>query len=480
MIKKLHQPLLFSLLLVVAISCRDDEFIYDDNYVYIDTNDEDEYDEEQVDTDLYPDWTTETHSNDVDPNFEEVFCSNLDIQDEIKRIDLTISSSNWSAMWSDLSKNLGSSSGGNTGGWWGAVAVGTSSDFDPIWVPCTVSYDDTDWYQVGVRFKGNSSLQSAYQSGNEKLSLKLDFDEYEDDYPALKNQRFYGFKQLNLNNNYNDESFLRETMASRLFRKFDMAVAHTALYEVYINGDYYGLYTVVEEVDDTVIKTQFTKGGNCYKPEISFSKSSYTTSGLYLKTNTEEADYSDANTLYDALHSSLRTSDEELWMAYIESTFDVDTFLKWMAVCCTIQNWDCYGNMAHNFYLYNDPNTSQLTWIPWDHNETFQSANGNYNTYEPSEYSKVSSSWPLINYLIGVDEYQERFDEYLRTFIDEVFITEELVATYSAYETLIQASAYAEVSGRSFLTSDSQFNSAITTLKSHATTRYNKIISYLE
>ena len=39
-----------------------------------------------------------------------------------------------------------------------------------------------------------------------KLPFKLDFDEFEDDYPQIDNQRFYGFKKLSLKNNYDDQS----------------------------------------------------------------------------------------------------------------------------------------------------------------------------------------------------------------------------------------------------------------------------------
>jgi spore coat protein CotH len=110
------------------------------------------------------------------------------------------------------------------------------------------------------------------------LSFKLDFDEFEDEYPEINNQRFYGFKQLNLKNNYNDESEMREVVANELFRDFGLVGAHSSFYAVYLNVDgsgdesndiYYGLYTLVEEVDDTVIETQYydNDDGNLYKPE---------------------------------------------------------------------------------------------------------------------------------------------------------------------------------------------------------------------
>ncbi len=467
------------LLLLTAIACRDDEYIAQVNYEYEDTNDDDPYDEEQVDTELYPDWTEATHSNNVDPNFDLVFA-----QDNVMRLDLTITTANLSAMQADLKSNLSSSSSNWPGMGGGGV---TSVDFTPIWVPCTVSHDGKDWYEVGVRYKGNSSLSSAYSSGIGKLSMKLDFDEYEDVYPELKNQRFYGFKQLNLGNNYNDNSCMREKIASDLFRSFGMVAAHTRFCAIYVNNSYYGLYTMVEEVDDTVIETQFADdSGNLYKPEddaAQFYKGSYDTSEFNLKTNTDAPDYSDVLALYNALHDESRTSNTESWKTLIESTFDVDTFMKWLAVTTTIQNWDIYGNMAHNYFIYNNPSTGVLTWIPWDHNEAFQSASGQGTAFDPEDLSDsryVSTSWPLINYLIRVDEYAENFDAYLEEFITDVFVVETLQAQYDTYSALIKEYVYAEEKGYTFLSYDSQFDSAVSTLKSHASTRNAYVANYLK
>ena len=105
-----------------------------------------------------------------------------------------------------------------------------------------------------------------------KLSFKLDFDEFEDDYPQIKNQRFFGFKKLSLKNNFDDRSFLREKVSADIFANAGMAVSHTAFYTLYVDHgegpEYFGLYTMVEEVDDTVIETQFSSDkGNLYQPD---------------------------------------------------------------------------------------------------------------------------------------------------------------------------------------------------------------------
>ncbi len=454
------------MLVVVLVGCRNEDYINANSY----DDDDDAYDESQVDPTNYPDWTKETHSNDADPNYDVVF-----EQGAVLNIYITISSSWWSAMWSDLSSNY-------------RYIDSSSSNYTPMWAPCTVTFNNTDWYQVGVRFKGNSSLSQTYASGNKKLSLKLDFDQYEDDYPALKNQRFYGFKQLNLNNNYEDESLMREKVGSDLFRQFGIASAQTSFCRVFINTGssnvYYGVYTIVEEVDDTVIKEQFSDGsGNLYKPDgdaASFKSGTYDTSELYLKTNTSSPNYSDVLSLYNALHSSNRTTNTTAWQEELESVFNVEIFLKWLAANAVIQNWDTYGNMTHNYYLYNNPTDGLLTWIPWDNNEAFQDGTGQSSSIGVNQMGYVSNSWPLINYLFDIEEYEEMYKSYLREFVDTVFVVSEMQTLYEEYYNLLKTYAYAESSGYTFINSDSEFDSAVSTLKAHVQSRTTVVNSYLD
>jgi len=453
-----------AILMVTFNACRKDDLV---NEI------EEEEEEEIIDLADYADWTDETHSNDAELNYSVVFN-----QSEVLRFDIEISSSNWSDMQSDLSSVLGSS-GFRPGG-------PESTTSDPMWVPCSFKFNDTEWYHVGIRYKGNSTLRSAYQSRNNKLSLKLDFDEFEDDYPTIKNQRFYGFKQLNLNNNFDDASLMREKVAADLFRQFGVAASKTAFCVVYVdNGSgpkYYGVYALVEEVDNTVIETQFANGsGNLYKPDgnaASFAKGTYNTSELELKTNEDSANYSDAKALYDIINSSERTSDTEAWKTNLESVFNVDGFLKYLAANTVIQNWDTYGRKTHNYYLYNNPENSLLTWIPWDNNEAFQ--NGKEGGSLSFLMNEVGSNWPLISYLIDQPEYEATYEVYLQKFVDEVFIPSDMISTYSTYYDLIKEYAYAEESGYSFIRSDAEFDQAVETLKTHVQSRNYAVHYYLE
>ncbi|KYG80630.1 CotH protein [Roseivirga ehrenbergii] len=434
---------------------------------------EEEVVEEVDDTDfIAADWTTETHSNDADPNFDEVFEDNA-----VKRLDIVITPTRWQSMLDDMTSLYGT---------FGTRSGGSFSDDNPIFVPAEVFYEGTEWYRVGVRFKGNSSLQSTWQSGNLKLSFKLDFDEFEDDYPQIKNQRFYGFKKLSLKNNYDDKSMLREKVAADVFKNAGLASSHTAFYTVYVDhGDgptYFGLYTLVEEVDDTLIDTQFDDNdGNLYQPDgdgASFAAGTFSESVFVKDTNEDDADWSDIQSLFTILHDDTRTSDPAAWRANLEAVFDTDVFLKYLATNTVIQNWDTYGRMTHNYFLYNNPDNNLLTWIPWDNNEALQ--DGKMQGSLELDFSDLSAAeWPLIGYLYADETYKAKYDAYMKEVVDGAFNATTMQTIYTNYAALIESYATTEISGHTFLNSSSEFQTAVNQLKSHATQRASAVSAYL-
>ncbi|RPA31637.1 CotH kinase family protein [Shewanella frigidimarina] len=478
-----NQPITFifaltlsSLLLLTACGGSDSDSTTDVVETATSTDTTDTSTTEVTDADFEAtDWTDETHSKNVDPNFDEVFSDT-----EVKRLDIVVTEDRWQSMLDDMTAlygEFGRSSSNSL----------SDTDEDPIFVPAEVFYNGIEWYRVGIRFKGNSSLQTSWQQGILKLALKLDFDEYEDDYPQIKNQRFYGFKKFSLKNNFDDESMLREKVAADVFKDAGLAVSHTGFYTLYVDhGDgpeYFGLYTLVEEIDDTVIDTQFSSDkGNLYKPEddgAMFVEGSFNQEDFEKKTNEDDEDWSDIEALFAALHDDTRTTDPETWRANLEAVFDVDVFLKYLAVNGIIQNWDTYGLMPHNYYLYNDPDTSKLTWIPWDNNEALQ--DGKQGGALSLDFSDLnSSSWPLISKLYADDVYRDRYNQFLLEVISDAFETNKMQASYNAYSALIAPYATTEVSGYSFLESSSDFYRAIDELIEHAEDRATAVESYLD
>ena len=421
------------------------------------------------------DWTDATHSKSADPDFDEVFEDNA-----VKRLDFVISEERWEGMLTDMENTYGSFGSGGGGG--GLV----ESDDNPIFVPGDVYYNGKQWYKVGLRFKGNSSLQSSWGSGIMKLSFKIDFDEFEDEYPEIDNQRFYGFKKFSLKNNYNDASQLREKVGGDIFRNAGLAAPHTAFYTLYVDhGDgpeYFGLYTLVEEVDNTVIKTQFSDNdGNLYKPDgtgASFADGTFNEDDFVKKTNEAEADWTDIKDLFSVLHNDSRTTSPATWRSDLDAVFDTETFLKYLAVNTVIQNWDTYGRMTHNYFLYNNPDNNLLTWIPWDNNEALES--GKMGGSHALDFSGLSSSaWPVIGFLYNDAVYKAKYDAYVQEVTINTFNAYTMESLYTSYAALIEPYATTERDGFTFLNGATSFQSAITTLKNHAVSRTAAVNDYL-
>ena len=273
---------------------------------------------------------------------------------------------------------------------------------------------------MGVRFKGNSSLAFTWGDGVMKLPIKLDFDEFEGEYPEVRDQRLFGFRQLTLSSNFIDSSLLREKVTADIFRVAGVPAPHTAFYRVYIDyGEgpiYFGLYAMVEVVDDTVIEEQFVDdGGNVYKPEgrgTTFAEGSFTEEAFDKETNRAEEDWNDILRLFDVLHSDLRIIDTPVWQRELESVFDVDGFLLWLAVNVIVQNWDTYGRSPHNYYIYSDPATDLLTWIPWDNNMALRSDKGLMPVLT-LDLEDVNRNWPLIRYFMDDPVYRRKYMENL-------------------------------------------------------------------
>jgi spore coat protein H len=434
------------------------------------------------------DWTSSTHSSSATPDYATVFN-----QTQVNRVDLVIDSRYWAIMSNNINDIYGetTTSGATTGGGpggggppGGGGGGGNFSEQIPTYIPCSWVFNGKEWYNVGIRYKGNSSLSTGYQSGNGKLPFRVKFDYYADEYPEITGQTFYGFSDLSLSSNYNDESFMREKTATDLFREFGVAAPHSAFYELYVDyGEgpvYFGLYTFVEVIFDKMLASQFgSNAGNCYKPDgngAAWSSANFSITDFGKKTNELAGDWSDIWSVYDALHASTRTSNMSQYKTDLEAVFDVDLFLKYLAVNNTIQNWDTYGRMTHNYYLYNNPSNNLITWIPWDNNEAFKEGNmGGSLAFELDEADLAD--WPLISNLIDIPAYRATYDAYIDDFIHTAFDPTKMQGQYSTMKSLIQSSVDKETSDYTYLTGS--FDDAVSTITTHTSTRYTAAMDYL-
>ncbi len=383
------------------------------------------------------------------------------------------------------------------------------SDRNPIYVPCAVEFDGQVWWYVGIRFKGQSSLSSTWSAGIGKLPLRLDFDEFENEHSEIDNQRFYGFKELSLANNWSDRSFLREKVAHDVFREAGVPAPRTTFYRIYVDfgegATYFGLYTMTELPDEPMLEAQFgDAGGNLYKPTsnwVSFNQEDFDK-----ETNQEEEDWSDVEAAIAALHAD--GSAPEAWRSGLEAVFNVDGFLRWLAVNTVIQNWDTYGNMAQNYYLYGDPaDDGRLVWVPWDNNMAL-SANGGMGggqglgEFEDLEgledlqdrgglgggalslaLDEVGDNWPLIRYLADDPVYWGVYVSYVQETIEGAFAVEPTQARFQAEHDLIAPyviGVEGEQPGYTVLSGPEEFAQGLEELLTHVAERRAAVLEFLQ
>lgn len=370
----------------------------------------------------------------------------------------------------------------------GGVGPGDGGDFlgrNPIYVDCTVATEDRSLKHAGIRFKGNSSLAGAWMSGVWKMPLRLTFDKYEDEHPETKNQRFYGFKSLSLSNGSMDPSLLRDKIGTEVFANAGIPAPATAFYRVFIDhgegSTYFGLYTAIElPSDDSFLDTHFgSHKGNLYKPEGTGARwATFDKDTLGKENHEDEADYSDAKALYDALHAD--RSDAGNWRAGLEAHFDVQTqFLHWLALNTVIQDWDTYGNMSHNYYLYANPKADgRFVWIPWDHTFAF---NSQMNALSLG-LDEVTDQWPLIRYLLDDEAYKELYRAYVAQAAAKEYEPVTAGARFQAAHDLIApyvTGPEGEKEGYTFLTSPTSFDDGLAALLAHVKARQAAVATFL-
>ncbi len=115
---------------------------------------------------------------------------------------------------------------------------------------------------VGLRAKGNTSLTSVANYGNDRYSLKIEVDHYD------SGKNYYGLDKFCLNNIIQDNTYLKDFLVYTMMG--DMGVASPLCSFVYItvNGEDWGLYLAVEGVEESFLTRNYGTGyGELYKPD---------------------------------------------------------------------------------------------------------------------------------------------------------------------------------------------------------------------
>jgi len=112
----------------------------------------------------------------------------------------------------------------------------------------TLTMNGVVYPNVGVRFKGQTSYMMVENFDKKSFNISMDFQD--------PNQHLMGYTTLNLNNCFQDESFLREFLYLHQIRNH-IPASKVAFVKLYINGESWGLYPNVQQLNKLFIEEWF-------------------------------------------------------------------------------------------------------------------------------------------------------------------------------------------------------------------------------
>jgi spore coat protein CotH len=312
--------------------------------------------------------------------------------------------------------NLQGPEGGRNG-----IAARMGVEFN--YVHGALDFDGNTISNVAVRYKGNGTFLGSRNS--DKKSFKVNLNKY------VKGQKLAGVTTLNLHNGVTDASFMNEALAYKLYRDAGVPAPHTAYARVNVTAgkehkdDYFGLYIMVENVDENFTKHAFKiKDGALFKPvtpslfedlgdDWSKYKQTFDPKG---KPSKEQI-----SRVIETCRFVTKSSDAD-FAAKFGDYFDIDAFARYMAVTVYLTDLDGILGPGQNFYLFLHPETQKFHFIAWDQDHSFGQMRG---TQEDRERLSIMHPWqgdnPFLERVFKVEAFKKAYLARMREFSDTIF-----------------------------------------------------------
>ncbi|TAL70765.1 MAG: hypothetical protein EPN82_01335 [Bacteroidetes bacterium] len=269
---------------------------------------------------------------------------------------------------------------------------------EDIYIDATLTLKGRTWQDVQFRIHGQDTR--AYP----KKSIKVKFNGE----PFLDS-----IVEFNFNAEYGDKSYMRQYLSARIMRESGMQCFNATFARLYINGEYYGLYLMIEQVGKRFLRDRgLNDEGNLYKASLQnlscLSKWDNIELGWEKKTNEGQGT--------EDLAELIRKLDVEPDSTFYNLTheiFDYNQMINFLALNIVISNTSTY---YHNYFMYNDMyGTKKWYILPWDMDKTlgawWPGEQYNYNSSRPDNpiYEKSFLIKQIFN------DVQNRIDEICNT-----------------------------------------------------------------
>jgi len=247
---------------------------------------------------------------------------------------------------------------------------------DPrTYAPGAFTYGDLTLEPIGVRTKGSGTWQPI----DAKPSLKIKFDEYDEEL------RFMKMSEITLNNMVSDYSMMHERVAYRVFREAGVPASRAHHTWLELNGQAYGLYTHVESATKTLIQAWYDDDGTMWE----FTGGEF--ESAYIDDFSQKFGEDDRTPLTDTTQALV--GDGAFEEEVLEQSLDLDVYLSYWAACAWTAHYDGYPYRypGDDAYVYFDPDSEQLKFMPHGVDETFY-----YYDWDPADNVISRLGWKCL------------------------------------------------------------------------------------
>jgi len=316
-------------------------------------------------------------------------------------------------------------------------------------IPATLVWEGKRYPNVGVRFKGQTSYQRV-TSQKKSFNITMDFQDPDQD--------IEGYETLNLNNSYEDNSFIREVLYEHLTRPFCPSLKANYV-RLFLQNEDWGLYPCVQALDGDYVKEWFLSNeGTRWRCErtappgqgqpggfgAGTSTLNYlgTDTALYkphytLKKTTLENPWEDLVRAVDALNNLPQERMED----GLDSILDIDRALWFLAKETLFGDDDSYVNKGGmDYYAIYQKDAGRLIPLEYDANSVMKGLTSRWSVL----MKENDARYPLCNRLFKVPALRQRYLAHLRTLFTHALDSSHFVNTVNALYTLIDTTVRAD------------------------------------
>ncbi len=251
-----------------------------------------------------------------------------------------------------------------------------------IYIGLSLKIGEETFEGVKMRIRGDSSREL------DKKSLKLKL--------AKGSKLSDGAKKINLNADHGDKTMMHQYLASKTMNDNGQLCFRSGYVPLYINGEYFGLYLRVENMDSKFLKSRnLSNKDNMYKASKDYSclvNRNEVDSRWEKKANEKDEDNDDLKDLIDELNEVSVVDFEQ----FLQENFFYDELINIIALNMLISNSSTY---YHNYYMYHDLAKDKWRMLPWDMDKTFNPDHIDYN-YQRTAWAEGKNAGMNTNTLI--------------------------------------------------------------------------------